>query len=59
MAKNGNTGGYGKTDRSSKDVSSARLHQQSGSSNSFGGYTKVNLGNGDFTMKRTGGGKSR
>ncbi|GAA1983392.1 hypothetical protein [Microbacterium pumilum] len=58
MAKNSSGGGYGKTDHSSKDVSSARLHQQSGPNNSFGGYTKINLGNGSFTMKRTSGGKS-
>ena len=38
-----------------KPVSGARLHQQSGAKNSFGGYTKVNHGNGTFSMKRTGG----
>lgn len=39
---------------SSRGVSAARLSQKSGSRNSFGGYTKVNKGNGSFTMKRTG-----
>lgn len=39
---------------SGKNVSSARLHQKSGSSNAFGGYTKVNKGGGNFTMKKTG-----
>jgi hypothetical protein len=37
-----------------KKVSPARLHQKSGTSNSFGGYTKVNKGGGNFTMKPTG-----
>ena len=41
----------------SKGVGAARLHQKSGSSNSFSGYTKVNKGNGSFTMKKTGGSK--
>lgn len=58
MAKNSSSrGGYSKSNSSSKGVSAARLHQKSGSSNSFGGYTKVNKGNGNFTMKKTGGGK--
>jgi hypothetical protein len=35
-----------------RGVSDARLHQKSGSSNSFGGYTKVNHGNGTFSMKK-------
>jgi len=39
---------------SSKGVSGARLKQKSGSSNSFGGYTKVNKGGGAFTMKPSG-----
>lgn len=37
-----------------KSVSTARLHQKSGSNNAFGGYTKVNKGGGNFTMKKTG-----
>jgi hypothetical protein len=56
MAKGSSRGGSGKSG-SSKGVSSARLHQKSGASNSFGGYTKVNKGGGSFTMKKTGGGK--
>jgi hypothetical protein len=54
MARNNSHGGYSKSNSSSKGVSTARLHQKSGSSNSFGGYTKVNKGNGTFTMKKTG-----
>ena len=34
-------------------VGAARLHQKSGSGNSFGGYTKVNHNNGTFSMRRT------
>ncbi len=56
MAKNSSRGGTSKAN-SSKGVSGARLHQKSGTSNSFGGYTKVNKGNGNFTMKKTGRGK--
>lgn len=52
MATNSSRGGSGKGG-SSKGVSAARLHQRSGVSNSFGGYTKVNKGNGSFTMKKT------
>jgi len=57
VAKNSSRGGTGKSSSSSKGVSSARLHQKSGSSNSFGGYTKVNQGNGNFTMRKTSKGK--
>ena len=39
---------------SQKPVSSARLHQKSGSSNAFGGYTKVNKGGGEVRMRPTG-----
>jgi len=35
-------------------VSAARLHQSTGTSNSFGGYTKVNHNNGSFSMRKTG-----
>jgi hypothetical protein len=38
-----------------KTVSSARLNQKSGIGSSFGGYTKVNLGKGNFTMEKTSG----
>lgn len=56
MAKNsGSSRGNGRSTSSSKTVSSARLNQKSGTSNSFGGYTKVNLGHGNFTMKKTNG----
>ena len=58
MAKNSSSrGGRSRSSSSSKGVSGARLHQKSGASNSFGGYTKVNKGGGNFTMKKTGGGK--
>ena len=51
-----NSGSRGSFSRSggSKGVTSARLHQKSGAANSFGGYTKVNKGNGNFTMKPSG-----
>lgn len=55
MARNGSRGGYSKGSSTSKGVSAARLHQKSGSRDSFGGYTKVNKGHGAFTMKKTGG----
>jgi len=38
----------------SRGVSLARLSQKSGISNSFGGYTKVNLGSGKFIMRKIG-----
>lgn len=57
MAKNSSRGSSSRSSRSSTGVSAARLHQKSGPSNSFGGYTKVNKGNGNFTMQKTGGGK--
>lgn len=57
MAKDSSRGGHSKSSNSSTGVSAARLHQKSGSSNSFGGYTKVNRGNGNFTMKKAGGEK--
>jgi hypothetical protein len=38
-------------------VSQSRLSQRSGTSNSFGGYTKVNNGGGNFSMKPTSKGK--
>jgi hypothetical protein len=45
---------YGSSGSSSRRVSSARLHQKSGSGNSFGGYTKVKQGDGAFKMRKTG-----
>lgn len=57
MAKNSSRGGDSKGSSSPKAVSATRLHQKSGSSNSFGGYTKVNKGHGKFIMKKTGGRK--
>lgn len=44
----------GKSSSSTPRVSSARLNQKSGSSNSFGGYTKVNRGDGSFRMRKSG-----
>jgi hypothetical protein len=35
------------------DLSPARLHQRTGASHSFGGYTKVNHGNVTFSMRKT------
>lgn len=37
----------------SKSVSGARLHQKSGSQNAFGGYKKVDHGNGTFSMRKS------
>ena len=48
MAKKSSSG------KSGSGVNSARLHQRSGSNNSFGGYTKVNNGGGKFTMRKAG-----
>lgn len=38
----------------SRGVSQARLSQKSGTRHSFGGYTKVNKGNGNFSMQKSG-----
>lgn len=54
---NSSRSGYSGKSSSSKSVSAARLHQKSGSSASFGGYTKVQHANGSFSMKKTGKGK--
>ena len=54
---NSSRSGYSGKISSSKPVSAARLHQKSGSSASFGGYTKVQHTNGSFSMKKTGKGK--
>lgn len=51
MSKSSSRGSFGRSG-SSKAVSAARLHQKSGTT--FGGYTKVNKGNGNFTMKPAG-----
>lgn len=44
----------GKSGSSAGGVSSARLHQKSGPNNAFGGYTKVNKGDGSFRMRPSG-----
>ena len=54
MANYRSSGSTGKSSASSRTVSSARLHQRSGASNSFGGVTKVNHNNGTFSMKKLG-----
>jgi hypothetical protein len=43
-----------KSSSTSRTVSPARLSQKSGSSNAFGGVTKVNHNNGTFSMRKTG-----
>ena len=40
-----------------KALSPGRLSQKSGAANSFGGYTKINLGSGNFTMRKSGSAK--
>lgn len=47
------TMGKGNSAGGKKPVSGARLHQKSGAANAFGGYKKVDHGNGTFSMKRT------
>lgn len=42
------------SNRSTGRVSSAPLHQQSGTQHSFGGYTKIARDGGTFTMRNTG-----
>ena len=34
-------------------VAPARLHQRTGAAHAFGGYTKVNHGNGTFSMRKS------
>lgn len=34
-------------------VGPARLHQRTGPEHAFGGYTKVNHGNGTFSMRKS------
>ena len=52
MAKNSKARAS-QTGSSSGSVSSARLHQKSGTSNAFGGYTKVNNPDGTFRMRKS------
>lgn len=62
MATNRNRGGAGrtgssyasKTGSSTRGASAARLHQKSGPSHAFGGYTKVNNTDGTFRMRKSG-----
>lgn len=54
MAKKNYSMKSGKSGSSSSGVSRARLHQKTGSSNSFGGYTKVAKTDGTFRMRKTG-----
>lgn len=54
MAKNTYSGNSGESGSTSGGVSSARLHQKSGSSNAFGGYAKVANTDGTFRMRKTG-----
>lgn len=46
--------GSGQGGSTSRGVSAARLSQKSGTSNAYGGYAKVNHGDGSFSMRRTG-----
>ena len=54
MANYRSSGNTGKSSSSFRTVSPARLSQRSGASNSFGGVTKQNHGNGTFSMKKLG-----
>lgn len=51
MAKNNSSGRSNHSGASYRDVSPARLHQQSGTSHAFGGYAKVHNPNGTFRMR--------
>lgn len=57
MSKSSSRGNPGGSN-SSRSVSASRLHQRSGARNSFGGYTKVNKGNGRYVMEPTASKKS-
>ncbi|MBP3195139.1 MAG: hypothetical protein J6M05_05685 [Cardiobacteriaceae bacterium] len=50
-------GGSRSSSSGGRSYSSARAHQKCGSSNSFGGYTKVKHSNGLFSMQKTDGKK--
>lgn len=52
-AQNSSNSGKGASGQRPNAVSPARLHQQTGTANSFGGYTKVNHNNGSFSMRKT------
>ena len=62
MAKNRSSGARsnsgapssGASSSSTRGVSPARLQQKSGAGSAFGGYMKVNHGNGTFSMRRSG-----
>jgi hypothetical protein len=54
MSKNQSSGRSSKPGASSRNASSARLQQKSGSNNAFRGVAKVNHGNGSFSMRKTG-----
>lgn len=57
-SSSGGSGKYGSSNSNSGStsggVSTARLHQKSGPSNAFGGYTKVNNTDGTFRMRKSG-----
>ena len=53
MAKHSTGGNPGKSGSNSRGVSSARLHQKSGSSNAFGGCTKLSNPDGTFRMRKS------
>jgi hypothetical protein len=44
---------YDQSDWSYGEVSDARLHQHSGREHAFGGWEKVNNGDGTFWMRQT------
>lgn len=54
MAKYSYSGRSGSLGSNAGGVSSARLHQRSGSSNAFGGYAKIANNDGTYRMRKSG-----
>lgn len=57
MAKQSSSGAAGKSgngNKPSRGVSSARLHQSSGSGSAFGGHEKIRRDDGSFRMRKSG-----
>ena len=54
MGKSSKSGSSGKgTPTHGRGVSQERLSQKTGSSNAYGGWSKVQKSNGDFRMRRS------
>jgi hypothetical protein len=53
MVKHITAGNADRSGSNTSGVSSARLHQKSGSNNSFGGYSKERNADGTFRMRKS------